>query len=46
MSKFSTLRCQINVGGGGGGQSKQGEGVGISKNSLISLMNEKMDMNV
>ena len=42
-------------GGGGGGcnkfnkggcQNKRGEGVGISTNLLISVMNEKIDMNV
>ena len=44
-SQSSTLRCLINGEGGGGGvQNKQG--VGISKNLLISIMNKKIDMNV
>ena len=29
-----------------GGQNKRVEGVRISKNSLISVVNEKIDMNV
>ena len=43
-SHSSTLRCLINGEGGGGVQNKQG--VGISKNVLISIMNKKIDMNV
>ena len=40
--KPSTLTCLTK----GEGQNKRVEGVRISKNSLISVMNEKIDMNV